>query len=528
MSRGEVAVWTGLMLVLLLGWLQWLRPTDINDYDTFQYLSEARHIAAGDGWQTSLVHWDAERKHGTIPAQVTHFPPGYPMALAALETLGLAGPIAGVAWSIIAAVLLIPLIFVAAEGLGLSAGVTRAVLFLAVVNSVAMQYGTAILSEAFFTLVTFGSVTALIRGEEPALRGKNTDGRWLVVSGLLAGAGFWIRYAGIVLVGAMGLYHLVRLFTSRFGRRARVMAVLASGAVMVPILSRNTIYSGSWTGGAERPFTYPLNLAVRGLVNSVFHTITGDKRAEWGPGEVLIMTGILAFAAAVVLAYRNWRAIGKAAMRPGLSILWPYPALYTAGSFYLSLHSEVGLQPRKFYPLIAMAALLAGSIYQVLARGVRNRGLQRLLVLGGTAALAGYGVANAENVWHPPVQPPEPVVERLAEEIQPGVTARHWIEAHIPKEATIVASCGQGLGYTLDRKTVSVVSPQFTAVPWDERNTRAIMARFHADWLILFPDDPCEDTSGWPYLRPLAAGTPAAGFQIATRSKGMIIWRREP
>jgi Dolichyl-phosphate-mannose-protein mannosyltransferase len=528
MSRAEVAVWSALTLVLLLGWLKWVRPTDFNDYDTFQYLSEARHIAAGDGWQTSLVHWDAERKHGTIPAPATHFPPGYPLALAAFETLGLVGHTAGVACSIIAAVLLIPLILVAAEGLGLSARVARAVLFLAVSNSVVMQYGTAILSEALFALLTLASATALILGEEPALRGKNADGRWLAVSGLLAGIGFWVRYAGIFLVAAIGLYHLVRLFTSRFGRRARVMAVLVSGAVMVPILIRNTIYSGSWTGGAERRLTYPLNFAVRGLVNSVFHTITGDKRAEWGPGEVLIMTGILALAAAVVLAYRNWRAIGTTAMRPGLSILWLYPAVYTAGSFYLSLHSEVGLQPRKFYPLIAMVALLAGSIYRALAREVQSRGLQCLLALGGIVTLAGYGVANAENLWHPPVQPPVPVAERLAEEIQPRVTAGRWIEEHIPKDAPIVASCGQGLGYMLDRKTVSVVSPQFTAVPWDERNTRAIMARFHADWLILFPDDPCEDTSGWPYLRPLAAGTPAVGFRLATRSKGIIMWRREP
>src|SRR5215472_7264459 len=58
--------------------------------DSFQYLSVAKQFGSTQRIATSLVFFDTARFHGTIPAPVTWFPPGYPLAIAGLSTIGLA------------------------------------------------------------------------------------------------------------------------------------------------------------------------------------------------------------------------------------------------------------------------------------------------------------------------------------------------------------------------------------------------------------------------------------------------------
>lgn len=522
-ARREALAWCILALALLLAWLRWMGPA-MSD-DSFQYLSEARHIGAGEGFQTSLLHFDQERAHGRVPAPLTTFPPGYALAVAGITRLGMPYEAAGVVVSICAGVACIPLLLWLAGGLGLSAAVTRGILCLAIFNCVALRYGTGIMTEALFTAVSLGSLAATIHGERLADEGRRGSTRMLAASGLLAGGAYCIRYAGLFLIGGLAVYHLLNLFVRKGqARRGRIWALGSTAAVVAPILARNILYTGSWKGGNTKIVTHPMGPAVRDMAVGVFHSAVGWRKAGWGVGEILLVVGLAVTAAAMAMAVRR-RATGKWPAY-GAGLLSLYAAVYVAGFFYLSMHSMIDIQPRTFYPLLPIASLLLGAAYQF-AQWAAPGGLRRVLSAGAIIAIAGYAVVNAANLRLRPALPTQVVEERLVQEVEPGVTASGWIRAHIPQEATIVASCGQPLGYMLNRKTVSLVSRQYTDAVWDESGTRAIMGRLQAKWLILYPDCPCDDVPDWPYLQSLAAGRPADGFRIAAQARGIVIWERE-
>lgn len=63
---------------------QW-HPVQSND--NYQYLSIASNFERGYIGQTSLIYFDEERRHGTIPAPMATFPVGYPAMIAALDAL---------------------------------------------------------------------------------------------------------------------------------------------------------------------------------------------------------------------------------------------------------------------------------------------------------------------------------------------------------------------------------------------------------------------------------------------------------
>ena len=85
----EPTAWCVLALIVAVVQLphQGMRPRLEND--SFQYLSAASQVRSTGQMATTLVHFDTERKHGVIPAPLTWFPPGYPIAIGAVSTLGL-------------------------------------------------------------------------------------------------------------------------------------------------------------------------------------------------------------------------------------------------------------------------------------------------------------------------------------------------------------------------------------------------------------------------------------------------------
>src|SRR5262249_18015901 len=89
-SRGlggrEIAVWTvATFRQFLVSGLTVHQPLS---NDSYQYLSVTETLRTGHGIETSLVHFDVERAHGTVPAPITTFPSGFPMAAAAVTKLG--------------------------------------------------------------------------------------------------------------------------------------------------------------------------------------------------------------------------------------------------------------------------------------------------------------------------------------------------------------------------------------------------------------------------------------------------------
>lgn len=73
LKRGELGLWLLGALVAALTSLALLGGPVLHN-DSFQYLSEADAIVAGQGARTSLIHFEVEYAHGSIPAPLTTFP----------------------------------------------------------------------------------------------------------------------------------------------------------------------------------------------------------------------------------------------------------------------------------------------------------------------------------------------------------------------------------------------------------------------------------------------------------------------
>jgi hypothetical protein len=105
-SRYEVFIWSVLAFILSLAALARAGMPGFGN-DGYRYLSVAENIRHGNGIKTSVVYFDSERAHGTIPAPLTT----YPLGLTALvATTGVGAQVAAVGFSLVSFALL-PLTF---------------------------------------------------------------------------------------------------------------------------------------------------------------------------------------------------------------------------------------------------------------------------------------------------------------------------------------------------------------------------------------------------------------------------------
>ncbi len=57
--------------------------------DSYQYVDAAVEISSGECICTRLAHFDQQLEPGRFPVALTHFPPGYPLLIAAVSWLGM-------------------------------------------------------------------------------------------------------------------------------------------------------------------------------------------------------------------------------------------------------------------------------------------------------------------------------------------------------------------------------------------------------------------------------------------------------
>ena len=114
----EIAIW-GALAALLCGLLLAATGYQRLSNDGYQYLSVVDNLSAGHGVSTNLVHFDIERAHGTIPAPLTTFPAGFPVATTVFHAMGMASQSAGVAVSLFGLALAVVLLGLTGNALGL-------------------------------------------------------------------------------------------------------------------------------------------------------------------------------------------------------------------------------------------------------------------------------------------------------------------------------------------------------------------------------------------------------------------------
>jgi hypothetical protein len=106
-----------------------------------------------------------------------------------------------------------------------------------------------------------------------------------------------------------------------------------------------------------------------------------------------------------------------------------------------------------------------------------------------------------------------------------GSSAYAWLQRNIPLSSAIVAADGQATAYLLQRKTVSLVSNEYSDQEWSESAVQDLMKRFHADYLILYPA--AEPIAESPFLMRLLTGSPPPWLSIAAENPSVRILRRQ-
>ena len=529
----EVLVWCLLFLMALLGTLYHIRGPRLSD-DSYQYLSESENLRKGYGFKTSIIHFDTERLSGVIPAPLTTFPPGYSLAIAALALTGLSREMTALVLSAGSFIFLVPLVSWAASLLKLSSMATRLVLLMLLGSAAAGAHATALATESLFTALSLGALLCLLKHE----RGSGGSLTAVLAGNFLLACAFWVRYAGLFLFVAVAMY-LVLQANARRDRRSLIAAACLTlpAALIGCLLLRNTVLTGSWKGGNTKAVTHALIPVMKQFVVSTYHLFFGmGVPARLGPLQLTLGLGVVLL---VLMVARTTRMSGIRAvigrLLPEASLLLAYAAVYNGAMIYLGVFSVISFESRMFYPLFPVYLLLCGLVLTRL-RSLFTLSTFRLAPLAWTGCVAliviPYLSINLRCIMaQRPGSPHQAVEASFALPNAAGQSLSAWFEANVPPDAVLVATNGQATAYALKRETVSLVSSLFSDQHWDEPEVRALMKRYGANYLIVYPGidpmiEPVQQESS--FLEALAGGWHPQWLQPVTSNNSVVIFRRLP
>ena len=518
LRQSEIVLWCAALTLLIVIRLAAAGPALTND--GYQYLSEAGNIRSGNGFSTSIVHFDEEQSHGRIPAPLTTFPPGYPVVIALLSYLGLSLKTAAVLCSALSALGLIPLIVLFCQEAGVDRNATRFALAIVVGNSLGLSLGTGVNTDMLFTFLSSGAILACWTAQRPGNSSSRTA-VLLFVCGILAGASYWVRYAALLLLFALIVFVVMQaILARRIQTIARAWPLASACLLMGPLMLRNYLVVGSWRGGNTKPLFTPVNETAKTMFLSIHQALFAAPRPVLGLGELILYGGFVVLVWAVVTSKVPLQ-IAPTHRVPVLIIAYTGTCLVLLG--YIGSTSPVGIAARYFYPLIPVWAVAAALLIEPVWPAPSK--LPRLAV---AAVLTGYIAMNARGLPAKPVNFHQDLQTRLQTPIPTtSGTVQDWIDSNIPRDAVVTASCGQPTGYVLGRPVLSLVDKRYTRQEWSDAYVVSAMDRFHSHWLILYPQAACAfEQRDWPNLERLAHGYTAPGMSLAVQTTGVAIFRR--
>ncbi len=349
--------------------------------DSTQYLAAATSATQGHGLVTFA--WDAE------PMRLTHFPPGYPLVLAAAARSG--WPPASFARWFNAALFVATIVLAAVMTRRLAPGsfwapLTVAGMF-AVANDLVVAHSMVWTEPLYLTLTLVGLLTLAVAIERRSMA-------LLVIAAAVAGCSAIVRYVG---VANMAVVSLAALFwwPSSWWRRVRTAAAVSVVAVIPLTL---LLLSGGDTNsatGSRQIAWHPVDAVdLRSLASVAVKWVTPLSDATFL--TVVWLIGLSLLGGAVVAARsRAVRSQAAQAARSALArILLLYVAVY-GGILTLSMSladAQTEFDARLLAPLLAVAIML-GVVWLVWPRS-QVRGVR----LATAAILALVFVAELSRV----------------------------------------------------------------------------------------------------------------------------------
>jgi len=194
------------------------------DPDSASYLGAAESLAQGRGYRIPIADWATADSTSAL----SHFPPGYPTAIAIPLLVGGSPSHAARLVNAIAAFVDVALcVWFVASIAGLIAAVALALAVLAMPPF--LEVHLSILSEPLFLACMVAALVAMVDLSAPTGERRHINRAFL--AGLAGAAAMLTRYAGVAIVGAVLLWTLVQQ-----GERGTRVRRLAAAALPVALL----------------------------------------------------------------------------------------------------------------------------------------------------------------------------------------------------------------------------------------------------------------------------------------------------
>ena len=199
------------------------------DPDSASYLGAAQSLMHGSGYRVPIAQWRAADSLSTL----SHFPPGYPTAIAVPMLFGAravqAARLVNAAATFVEVALAVLLVALSAgdiTGLALAAAL--------VVMSGLVEVHLTVLSEPLYLACSLSALTAMTIAADRAE--ETSRQRWMWAGGFAAAAAALVRYAGLSVVGGVVIWALALPGT-------RAMRLRRGVSALVPAL----VLLGGWT-----------------------------------------------------------------------------------------------------------------------------------------------------------------------------------------------------------------------------------------------------------------------------------------
>ncbi|BEL09719.1 hypothetical protein Q0Z83_079100 [Actinoplanes sichuanensis] len=518
LRKREIFVWL-LAAVVYYAAMLYVVGSPLLDNDSYQYLSVASNILTGDGMTTDIPFFESELRHGVVPSSVTTFPPGYPITIAVLQTLGLGPQSAAVAMSITSGALTVATLGLICRRLRMDPLISRYVLFAFGANASTLTYSISILSESLFTLLVTVVILAFLASR--AVGDNRTACAIATLSGTAVGVATWVRYAGLFVFAGIILALLMELATSRT-RRAfyNLISVGVPAALLIaPLIARNVLLTGTWQGGNTVA-------SEDGAARTLMKGATGLAWLAVGNGTTAVAVAAqvtVAIVAVVALTkLRSWPHM------PDLNLVATVLVVYIAAIVLASLNSPIDIGARLLFPALPLISLTGGLVVWRLQRRSHRRLRTVASKVLATVGVCAYFISGCTCLDLPYSPPHHGVEAKLAAPLEDGSRVIDWLAARNAPGVPVMATESQATSYALHRPVVGMAESRYSSTRWDEATVVSVIRQYRARYLILYthPDEVSGRSvqSESPFLASLLAGRRAAGFVVAARSTEVIIF----
>jgi len=373
---------TGLTIyVLLFGFDTLTRTQEFRDPDTMNFIDVANNVVAGRGIRQSTLGFNQPKfsVDDDIPTPLTHQPPLYPLAIAAVSRAGLSTTEAGV------------LISVLCYGFVLVAGYQIAGHFfgereaLAATTLLALfaplrEFSQSAFSEPMGLALAFGAFWLLaLHADAPA-----GNARLAVFAGLVAGVACATRYALAPLIAA-GAWFLFLESPHRYRDTAGYL--LAAAIPIAAIVTRNL----SILHGALLPHYLPSTASYADNIRGAIQTLT-SQYTDMLPASAQVLLLVCALALLCGFAAFRHRLAAAAAVcvkGKGAQLLTVFAVAYSGFLIVQRTHSHIDpIGPRYMLPA-SVTLLMLLAVFFVRASNIRAQALQ-LTVAAVALLLIGY------------------------------------------------------------------------------------------------------------------------------------------